>query len=89
MAFVKNMRDTSDLDPNGACSSWQEFWEVHMHRKFSKCSRVGCQNPAEVGAHVKDAYRVGVKYITPLCKACNNYTNTDVFEVADSDLLQI
>ena len=89
MAYVRNMHDTSDLKPIGLYNSWQELWESKKKRKFSRCSCVGCTKPAEVGAHVRDVYRNGVKYITPLCRTCNHFTNTDTFEVNDSDLLPI
>ena len=42
------------------------------------CSRLGCKNEAQVGGHVwlKGDNR---PWATPLCKCCNNYSNTKWF----------
>lgn len=73
--MVKNIKSTSECLPSDDSKTWTEFWEKHAERKFDKCACEHCNNPAEVGAHVKKADSTdGHWYIVPLCRACNNKT---------------
>ncbi len=89
MALVKNIQGSSDNTPYDGSSSWKEYWEERKGRKFSYCSHVGCFQLAEVGGHVKKVHGTGEWYIIPLCSKCNNYANTDPYEVNDADLLRV
>lgn len=88
MTLVKNVIGSSKYDPPSGYSSWREYWEDKMKRRFSDCSRVDCIREAEDGGHVKLASGSN-KYIVPLCKECNNPANTDPFFVRDNDLLTL
>ena len=89
MALVKNLIGTTDNNPPVGYSSWREFWEANMYRRFSVCSCVTCSNKAEVGGHVKKVFGSGEWYIVPICYTHNNPSNVDPYEVADSDLLRV
>ena len=75
---VKNINGTSkNTHPSGS-SSWLGQYEKVTGSTRKTCSVMGCSRKAEVGAHVqiKDG-RVGNEwYLTPMCKAHNNYHNT-------------
>ena len=59
------------------CVSWIDHWREYSGGTRQSCSRLGCTNPAQVGAHVRiDDYRTSRNiYIVPLCKACNHWRN--------------
>ena len=71
---VKNLNGTEDKKCS-VCGSWLKHWEHKSEEKTDKCCCFGCNNDAEVGAHVKivgkdDRHH----YIIPLCQACNMKT---------------
>jgi len=67
----KNCIGTSDR-PKCKCGSWEQHWKNFSEAAWpKKCSKVGCINPAEVGAHVKRGGISG-EWIVPLCKDCNS-----------------
>ncbi len=71
---VKNLNGTSDLVCN-SCGSWIEHWEHKSKEEPDKCCCLGCDNFAEVGAHVKKSGSEDMHhYIVPLCKKCNSKT---------------
>ncbi|GHV96422.1 hypothetical protein AGMMS50293_27420 [Spirochaetia bacterium] len=89
--MVKNA--PSDRYDEGAVSNFLEYWE---QRCSDKKDATWCRHCGEkkkhvelVGAHVirttGDDYNV---YLVPSCEACNNYTNTDGFEVSEEDLIR-
>ena len=84
---VKNLNGTTDNTPPSQYSSWQEWWEKQMNRKFLYCSCMDCFNFAEVGAHVKKVNDGNEWYIVPLCKECN--ARTDNFYVSEYNLAKI
>jgi hypothetical protein len=53
-----------------AAATWLEFWEGHAKKKASKCSVIGCETPADLGAQVfKPSMGPTSVYIVPLCTA--------------------
>ena len=53
-----------------AGGTWMEFWEGHAKKKATKCSVIGCETPADLGAQVfKPSFGMTTVYIVPLCKA--------------------
>ena len=92
---VVNIKGTAgERAPGG--QSWIDFWRENcasVGRFDETCCRVGCENPAEHGAHVRQ-YGAGIllqfyEFIVPLCAGCNNPENTDVFEVSRSYLVTV
>ena len=66
----KNKGGTSEL-PQCMCGTWKQHWlNVSAKQWPAKCAVKGCNNPAEVGAHIKNSKVEGVQ-IAPLCKKCN------------------
>ena len=88
MTLVKNVIGSSEYDLPRGYSSWREYWEDKMKRRFSDCSREGCNRKAEDGGHVQKT-NGSSKFIVPLCKECNNPANTDSYFVRDNDLLAL
>jgi hypothetical protein len=74
----KNKSGTADCSCK--CGSWKQHWLNFSGQPWpKKCSIVGCENPAEVGAHLWNPTYGGVlpEVIVPLCKDCNNPENKD------------
>ncbi len=70
-----------------------EDWEEYTGRKATHCARCGMafsNDDDKVGGHV---WKVGGSsidmYIVPLCKACNNSSVTESFEVRKSDMVKV
>lgn len=68
-------------------------WEDYTRRKATQCARCGMafsNDDDKVGGHV---WKVGGSsidmYIVPLCKACNNSSVTEPFEVRKSDMVKL
>lgn len=91
MVTVHNLNGTSDNLPPSSSSSWREWWEGKKGRKFSKCSRYGCNRQALVGAHVQKASPEASDkwYIVPLCQQCNRRPSEERFNVEDNDLQSV
>lgn len=70
MKVVMNLINTTGH--TCGCESWKSHWERHTGKKALICSRDGCLNVAEVGAHVKEFPLIGPASIVPLCYECNN-----------------
>lgn len=69
------------------CNTWLEYWETHAHKKAAKCSVLGCDHPAEVGAQVyKPSLGQSVVHIVPLCAAHASEFQKPL-EVAESTVL--
>ncbi|GHV77853.1 hypothetical protein AGMMS49942_26740 [Spirochaetia bacterium] len=89
--MVKNA--SSDLYDGVAVSNFLEYWE--QRRYSDKKTAAWCRHCGEkkkhdelVGSHViKTAGRDYNVYLVPCCDACNNYNNTDAFEVSEDDLI--
>ena len=76
--LVRNINGTVMYKPRGY-NSWKDFWETKKGEPFRLCSNCQCyHNIAEVGAHVQKAsYGASNEwYIVPLCKPCNNKSET-------------
>jgi hypothetical protein len=60
------------------CGSWKDHWINYSGQEWpNNCSVDGCQEKAEVGAHI---WNPGVKgeYVAPSCTSCNAAgTDTD------------
>lgn len=69
----KNKAGTTDRKCK--CGSWKEHWvNISQNTWPEKCGVLGCDNKADVGAHV--LINGGSKeYIMPMCKACNASTD--------------
>jgi len=89
MAIVKNINGSADNRPQAGYASWKDYWEVNMHRRFSWCSSLTCNNLADVGGHVKKVNGSGEWYIVPICSKHNNLPAGYTYEVADSDMLRV
>ena len=74
----QNIKGTSSR--TCACESWKQHWLKYSGESNwpKKCSIVGCNNPAVVGAHVFNIQSKD-EYIIPLCGGCNHRKNT--FEI--------
>jgi hypothetical protein len=77
--LCKNKNGTSERSCD--CGSWKKHWLNFSNQKWpNTCSVYGCDNVAEVGAHIF-ATNVDDKseYIIPMCKKCN--ARTDEFTI--------
>ena len=64
--------------------TWLEYWEVNAKKKASKCSVLGCETPAGVGAQVfKPSMGMTAVYIVPLC-AVHSGKVKEAMDVAES-----
>ncbi len=64
--------------------TWMEFWETNAKKKASKCSVIGCETPADLGAQVfKPSMGMTAVYIVPLCNA-HAAKVKEPFDVAES-----
>lgn len=81
--LVKNLRGTSSFKCQ--CGSWIAHWRKGARSQRGRCAVVGCQNSAEVGAHVQSVDRRTDErwWIAPFCRAHNIHTN-DQFMFLDS-----
>lgn len=89
MAIVKNLNGTSDNRPPAGYSSWKEYWEEKMNRRFSLCSCTDCYKTAEIGGHVKKVNGSGEWYIVPICQEHNRLSSVYQYEVKDADMLRV
>lgn len=73
--IVRNAVGTSGAKCD--CPSWLHHWYRHSGGTRSTCTRLQCQNPAEVGAHVSitDGRAAPTLWIAPLCRTCNHVYN--------------
>lgn len=87
---VKNRRGTSFWDhPSTDDGSWLRYWMTQKgvsYRPVCECCK---RVPAEVGGHVikVNSYYDRDVYIVPLCRACNNRSPDNPFEVESSMLV--
>lgn len=66
-----------------ATGTWLEFWEGHAKKKATKCSVIGCESPATVGAQVVKPSMGSVTYIVPLCDVHSKKAK-ETMDVAES-----
>lgn len=90
MSKVHNIKGTSDRNPH-KYKSWIEFWEKQKGETATQCANTTCKNSAKVGGHVQKHGNEteDTWFITPLCYACNSYTNDEPFTVIDSNLVPV
>lgn len=81
---IKNLVGTSDNKCK--CGSWLNHWENYAKKPSLFCSVNGCNEMAEVGAHVQT---VGFSdqnwYIVPFCHKHNKTSET--FDVGNTTLV--
>ena len=81
----KNKKGTSGR--SCCCGSWKQHWiNISALPWPSKCSVVGCHNPAEVGAHIYNSLGSRNEYIVPMCKPCNG--KNEAFAI-DDDVVKV
>lgn len=69
-----------------ASGTWLEYWETNAKKKATKCSVLGCETPADVGAQVfKPSMGMTAVYIVPLCSA-HAVKAKEPFDVAESTI---
>ena len=78
MSLVKNVTGSSRWPrPSTGESSWLEYWEKQVGHKASHTANCGDPSLDDVvGAHVQKVYGGKEIYITPLCRGCNQLTNS-------------
>ena len=78
MKIVKNVSGSSQWPkPSTGESSWLEYWENQVGHSASHCGRCGDANHDYlVGAHVQRVFGGNEMYITPLCRSCNQQTES-------------
>lgn len=91
--LIKNVPDTSDLEPPYPYKTWIEYWEskkgaIPILMKYN-CPAIGCTEECYRsdfdGCHVQKVADITKKmYIIPLCSRCNH--RNDYFFV-DENLL--
>jgi hypothetical protein len=78
----KNKGGTSERSPCG-CGTWKQHWKNISTKQWpKKCSVNGCNNSAEVGAHLWNPKVEGEK-IVPFCKKCNAQGTDVEFSLKD------
>jgi len=92
MKKVKNLHGTTGRPIPRNYPTLKRYWES-KNGSFDKrkCSRRGCDQPAEVGAHVQIVNPTEDRkwYIVPLRRSCNNRYNTSPFYVKNGDLVEL
>ncbi|MCD8214649.1 MAG: hypothetical protein LUC97_03245 [Clostridiales bacterium] len=77
----RNVRGSDEFKDYN-CGTWKQHWvnyNISKQEWPDKCSRVGCENKAEVGAHVRNHEHFGrAMYIIPLCSKCNQIYDDDL-----------
>lgn len=63
--------------------TWLEHWETNAKKKASKCSVIGCETPASLGAQVVKPSMGPVTFIVPLCEVHAGRTK-ETMDVAES-----
>ena len=78
MSLVKNVTGSSRWPrPSTGESSWLEYWENQVGHSASHCGQCGDANHDDlVGAHVQKVFGGNEMYITPLCRSCNQLTES-------------
>ena len=75
--YVKNINGSGRSSAPCGYSSWLEYWKEKSGESIYSCSASNCLGTDLVGAHVQKAYSEDESwYIVPLCKSCNNRTDT-------------
>ena len=65
--------------------TWLEFWETHAKKKATKCSVIGCETPAALGAQVVKPSMGPVPFIVPLC-VVHSEKMKEAMDVAESTI---
>ena len=86
---VKNKKGTADKTPPAGYSSWLDFWEKKKGKTATECEVFGCQGNPDLGGHVIKAGEGSKVYILPMCSACNNKPEDEVFKAWEGDLVSV
>ena len=91
MAFidVKNKKGTADKEPPEGYDSWLDFWEKKKGKKATQCEVMRCNGSPDLGGHVIKVGEGSKEYILPMCSACNNKPEDEVFKAWDTDLVPV
>lgn len=69
----KNKKGTGERSCK--CGSWKQHWINKSGKSWpEKCSVLGCNNSATLGAHVINS-EVSGEYIIPACDSCNKLSS--------------
>lgn len=69
----KNKKGTEDRSCR--CGSWKQHWINYSEKSWpEKCSVLGCDKSATLGAHVINS-EVSGEYIIPACDSCNKLSS--------------
>ena len=69
----KNKKGTGERSCK--CGSWKQHWINNSGKSWpEKCSVLGCNNSATLGAHVINS-EVSGEYIIPACDSCNKLSS--------------
>lgn len=79
---IENVPEKAQKKP--ATGTWLEYWEANAKKKATKCSVIGCETAADIGAQVfKPSMGPTSVYIVPLCQA-HAAKVKEPFDVAES-----
>lgn len=68
--IVFNVKGTSG--EKCSCESWLSHWEKFSKQRANKCCVMNCNNPPEVGAHIRIHNHPATDvYIVPMCHVHN------------------
>lgn len=80
MFKVKNVVGSGRFPAPNGYVSWLDYWEKMSGFEKRVCGATNCCNTDLVGAHVQKVNGTDKSwYITPLCRKCNQ--RTDTFDV--------
>ena len=84
-----NARNINGTEDNGCtCGTWVDHWNKFSEGSWpEKCSVVGCDKPAGVGAHVLKDGDDNHWYIIPLCSGCNGKHGETVTVEGDTEFI--
>ncbi len=89
--LIKNAKGhTYNSEVPARYDSWLDYWEKNKGVKANACSQCRDEYVSSdlLGGHVRSCF-TGNLYITPLCYGCNNYKNTELFDVYDFELVAV
>jgi hypothetical protein len=68
--YVMNSIYNEKSKPRGKSKTWLDFWEEKKSTNAESCSRIKCDNNADIGAKVS-LIGSSKEYVVPLCKECS------------------
>ncbi len=86
---VRIKQASADIPPPAGHESWLAFWETGRRKQAYMCEVQWCGGQPDVGAHVAKVGEEGREYILPMCHACNNKPEGEVFRTWADDLVPV